>query len=100
MRVAVAVRVDRLLEPGEDLIRPGIDRERAVAISLPTRHADRKHRRSARHACETGRTALPHQNPSGLRPVELEPRRIAGTALRASVAAVTQDVQPVEHVPV
>ena len=46
--VAVAVRVDRTLEPGEELVGARVDRVVAALVGLPAGDADRQHGRAGR----------------------------------------------------
>ena len=55
VRVAVLVRVDRRLEPGEHLVGAGVHGVSALGVRLPARHANRQDRRARRDAVEPSR---------------------------------------------
>ena len=53
VRVAVAVRVDRSVEPGDDLVAARVDRPVAEPVGLPACDANGQHGRTGRNARET-----------------------------------------------
>ena len=57
VRVAVRVRVDRAVEPGDELVAARVDRPAARGVRLPAGDADRQDRRPGRDAGEAGRPA-------------------------------------------
>ena len=98
--VAVPVRVDGALEPGEQLVGPRVDRVPAAVVGLPARDPDREHGRGGCDAGEPGRAARPDEQAGHLGAVAFELRRIGRLRLCAGVGAAAEHVEPVENVPV
>ena len=92
VRVAVAVRVDRALEAGDQLVRAGEHDVAPVGGGLPARDADRQDGRARRHAVQAARPAGADEDSRQLGAVALDLRRILRIRARRCVVAVTDDV--------
>ena len=84
MGVAVGVRVDRALEPGDQLVRARVEGEAAAAVRLPAGDADRQDRRAARDPVRGRRPAVADEDARHLRAVPLDVERTPRRRLRAS----------------
>ena len=92
VRIAVAVRIDRSLEPGENLVRASVHRPARGRIALPPRNTDRQHRRAR---CNTRECAGPpgaDQQTGHLRTVPLELSRLVRARSRQCAGLTTDDV--------
>ena len=96
-RDAVGVRVDRALEPGDELVGPAEDRPPPPGLPLPAGDADRKHARAAGDAVHLGRAFRPHEQARQLRAVPLETRRVLRARLRDGVVVLVDDVEAFAH---
>ena len=76
--VAVRVRVDRALEPGDQLVGAGIEGKAAAPVRLPACDANRQDRRAARDAVRGRWAAVADEDASHLRPVSLDFERTTG----------------------
>ena len=93
VRVAVGIRVDGALEPGEHLIGSRVDGPARSCVALPARDADRQQRRSRRNAGHAAGAARPDDEPCHLGPVPLELRRLVRPCCGESVGTA-DDVDP------
>src|SRR5665811_2504169 len=80
VRVTVAVRINRPLEPGDELIGTAVDLVGAARVALPARHPDGQDRGPRRNAAKSRR---PDDDPGQLRSVALELGAVSYTHLRA-----------------
>ena len=98
MRVAVAVRVDGAVEPGEQLVGARVDGVGAADVRLPAGDPDRQDRRARRDAAQAAGAARADEQPGQLGAVALDQRRVlrVGRA-RSSSAVVSIDVDARQH---
>ena len=99
VRVAVLVRIDRLLEPLDDLVGRPVDRPAAGGCGLPAGDPDRQDARTCRDAREPARTAGADEEPGHLGAVLLESRRVVRARRRQGVRIAADDVDPVRDLP-
>ena len=92
VRIAVAVRVDRSLEPGENLVRASVHRPARGRVALPPRDTDRQHRRARCNTRECAGTAGADQQTGHLRTVPLELSRLVRARSRQCAGLTTDDV--------
>ena len=92
VRIAVAVRVDRPLEPGEDLVGASVHRPARGRVSLPARDADRQHRRTRCNTRERAGTAGADEQARHLRAVPLELSRLVRARSRQRAGLAADDV--------
>ena len=95
--VAVAVRVDGAVEPGDQLIAPAVDELTAVGRRLPARDADRQDARLGRDAAQAARAVRADEDAGELRPVPLELRAVLRVRARGRVAAAFEHVDARKH---
>ena len=97
MRVAVAVRIDRALEPRQHLVRAAELRPVSRDITLPARDANGQQRRTWRDPSHPAGTTRADDQSRHLRPVALEHRRLVRfrRGFRARIAA--DGVDPGRH---
>jgi len=94
VRVAVAVRVDRTVEAGDQLVAAAVDEVLAVGRRLPARDADRKHGRLGRDAVQAGWAARADEQPGELGAVVLDLRGVLWVRARRCVVALVDEVEP------
>src|SRR5205807_713166 len=94
VRVVVAVRVDRALEAGDDLVAAGVHRPAAGRVLLPAGDADREHRRARRHAGEAVRAAAADEQAGHLRAVPLDLGLVVRLRRRERLGVPAHDVDP------
>ena len=97
VRVTVAVRVDRALEPGDQLVAARVDELAAVGRRLPAGDANRQDRRSGGDAVQAVRPVGAGDDPRHLGAVTLDLRRILGIGVRARVERSADDVEAGQH---
>ena len=97
--VAVAVRVDRALEPGQQLVAACVDELAAVRGRLPAGDANREDRRSGRDAVQLVGATGARDDPGHLRAVTLELRRILWVRTRICVETAVDDVEAGQDLP-
>ncbi len=85
--VAVGVRVDRCLEPGEDLVRPRIDAVAALGVRLPASDANRQDRRARRDPVQAARPFRPGDDAGELGRMSLGASGDRGMGLRDPTAS-------------
>ena len=85
--IAVVVRIDRSLEPGENLIGSRVDAVAALRVRLPTADADRQDRRSRRDSVQAVRALGTGDDPGELGRMSLGSSRNRRMRLRDSAAA-------------
>ena len=95
VRVAVAVRVDRTLEAGEDLVGARVDGAAPGCVALPAGDADREDRRARRDAREAGRAARADEDAGELGSVPLELGLVVGVRRGEREVAPADDVDAV-----
>ena len=93
--VAVEVRVDRALEPGDQLVGSPVDRPAAGQVALPAGHADRQDRGAGRNTRDSARATRADEQPGHLGPVLLEPGRVVRVGDgRGAAVHVVDEVDP------
>jgi len=97
VRVAVDVRVDRALEPCNQLIGPCVDGPAPGEVGLPAGDADRQHRSARRDAGDPARAACADEDAGHLGPVVLDPSRAARVDRGGRVVAAVDNVDPPQH---
>ena len=88
VRVPVVVRVDRGLEPGEQLVGARVHRVAALGIRLPAGHSDREDRSAGRDTVQASRPVRAGDDPRQLRAVAL--RTAADRRMRLGNAAASR----------
>ena len=76
MGVAVAVRVDRAVEAGDQLVGARVDDAAALGVGLPAGDADREDGRARRHPVQAAGPAGADEQPGHLRSVPLHLGRL------------------------
>ena len=95
VRVAVAVRVDRALEAGDQLVGARVDERPPARRRLPAGDADRQDRRAGRGAVQAAGAAGAGEEPGELGAVPLDLRRVAaGSRARLASSLPFDDVEP------
>ena len=97
VRIAVLVRIDRELDPGEELIRPAVDGDPAGGVRLPAGDSDRQQRRARGDALEAGRAARADDEARHLGAVALGPAGRRRVLTGARVAAGIEHVEPAQE---
>ena len=92
MRVAVGVRVDRPLEPGDQLVGAPVDGPVAGCVALPAGHADRVDACARREAGRIRGPVRADQDARQLGPVHLHVLRVARLRLRVGERVARDDV--------
>ena len=95
--VAVGVRVDRALEPGEQLVGPAVDGEPALGARLPAGDPDRQDRRAGRDTAHALRPAAADEQARDLGAVPLEPHRLVRMRPRERARVGIEHVDAVEQ---
>ena len=96
-RDPVQVRIDRVLEPGDQLIRSPEDRPAPARLALPAGDPDRQDRRTGRDAFDLRRPLGADEQAGELGPVPLETGRVLGARLGTGVGARVDGVVAGEH---
>jgi hypothetical protein len=91
--VAVPVRVDRPLEPGEEHVTPPEERVRAVGRALPAEHSDREDARPRGDAGEARGAVQTDQDPGHARAVRLDAVRLVRLALGGGAPIPVDEVE-------
>src|SRR5439155_13502520 len=92
VRVAVVVRIDGAVEPGDQLVAAGVDRPVPEGVRLPAGDAYRQNRRTGGDPGKTGRAAAADEQPGHLGPVALYLRRVVRLRGGESVRFAADDV--------
>ena len=92
--VTILVRVDRELDPGEELIGAAVDRDSAGRVGLPPRHPDRQQRGAGRDPLEPARTSRARDEARHLGAVTLRPAGSGRILAGARVAAGSSTSNP------
>jgi hypothetical protein len=97
--VAVEIRIDRALEPGDQLVGPRVHGPASGDVVLPPRDPNRHDRSAGRNAVQSIRAAGADEDPRHLGAVPLQPRRIVRFAARQRAQRLADHVDPVQDSP-
>ncbi len=99
VRVAVVVRVDGAVEPGDQLVAARVDGPVPEGVGLPAGDADRQDGGAGGDAGEAGRPAAADEQAGHLRAVALDLRRVVGLRGRERVRVAPDHVDALLDAP-
>ena len=97
MRAAVSVRIDRALEPGDQLVGAPVEAPRAACVLLPAGDPNRQKGRAGGHTCELGGPLGAGDDARELGAVALETRGVVGIGVGSGVAVTVDHVTTLDH---
>ena len=92
--IPVLVRIDRELDPGQQLVGPAVDGDTTARVRLPAGDPDRQQRRARGDTLEAGRAARADDEARHLGAVALGPAGSRRVLTGAGVPAGIEDVEP------